>query len=91
MAIASGDVDEDYYLLKVSGNGPEVLSRSTKDDWGAKYKAGVDVFRARAPSLGHFGGAKWILSPSVSLEEAHSSFSGLKVQVLKLLIISHRR
>ena len=48
VAIASGDVDEDYYLLQVSGNGPEVLSRSTKDDWGSKYKAGIEVLR------GHF-------------------------------------
>ena len=48
MAIASGDVDEDYYLLKVSGNGPEVLSKSTRDDWGTRYKAGVEVLR------GHF-------------------------------------
>lgn len=48
VAIASGDVDEDNYLLKVSGNGPEVLSRSTKGDWGSKYKSGVEVLR------GHF-------------------------------------
>ena len=48
VATASGDVDEDYYLLKVSGNGPEVLSKSTRDDWGAKYIAGVEVLR------GHF-------------------------------------
>ena len=48
VAIASGDVDEDYYLLKVSGNGPEVLLKSTSDDWGARYKAGVEVLR------GHF-------------------------------------
>ena len=45
MAIASRDVDDDYYLLKVLGNGVEVLSEPTKDDWGAKYKAGVEVLR----------------------------------------------
>ena len=45
MAIASGDVDEDYYLLKVLGNGVEVLSEPMKDAWGAKYKAGVEILR----------------------------------------------
>ena len=39
MAIASGDVDE------VLGNGVEVLSEPTRDDWEAKYKAGVEVLR----------------------------------------------
>ena len=48
VTIASGDVHEDYYLLKVLGNGAEVLSKSTTDDWGAKYNAGVEVLR------GHF-------------------------------------
>ena len=48
VAIASGDVLEDYYLLKVLGNGAEVLSKSTRDDWGAKYNAGVEVLS------GHF-------------------------------------
>ena len=42
VAIASGDVHEDYYLLKVLGNGAEVLSKSTMDDWGAN----VEVLRA---------------------------------------------
>ena len=45
VAIASGDVDEDYYLLKVLGNGVEVLSEPMKDAWGAKYKAGVEILR----------------------------------------------
>ena len=48
VAIASGDVHEDYYLLKVLGNGAEVLSKTTKDDYGAKYNVGVQVLR------GHF-------------------------------------
>lgn len=45
VAVASGDVDEDYYLLRVLGDGVEVLSEPTKDDWGAKYRAGVEVLR----------------------------------------------
>ena len=48
VAIASGDVHEAYYLLKVLGNGDKVLSKYTGDDWGAKYNAGVEVLR------GHF-------------------------------------
>lgn len=48
VAIASGDVDEDYYLFKVSGNGAQVLSKSTKDDWGATYRAQAEVL------TGHF-------------------------------------
>lgn len=34
--------------MKVLGNGAEVLSKSTTDDWGAKYNAGVEILR------GHF-------------------------------------
>ena len=48
VAITSGDVHEDFYLLKVLGNGAEVLSKTTKDNYGAKYNVGVDVLR------GHF-------------------------------------
>ena len=32
VAIASGDPGEDNYLLKITGNGPEILERRVKDD-----------------------------------------------------------
>ena len=49
IAIASGDPEEEYYLMQVtSGNGPEVLKKMTKDDWSSSYPAGAEVFR------GHF-------------------------------------
>ena len=37
VAIASGDVTEDYYLLKVLSDGPEILENRVKDDWNAQY------------------------------------------------------
>lgn len=43
VAIASGDPGEDYYLLKVTGQGPEELETINKDDWGASYPAGTEV------------------------------------------------
>ena len=45
LAIASGGVQEDYYLLKVLGNGAEVISKTTRDNYGAKYNVGVEVLR----------------------------------------------
>ena len=47
-AIASGDLGEEYYLLKVTGNGPEILNKQTKDDWGMCFPTGAEVLR------GHF-------------------------------------
>ena len=32
VAIASGDPGEDNYLLKITGNSPEILERRVKDD-----------------------------------------------------------
>ena len=34
VAIASADRGEDYYLLQVTGDGPEILSKEETDDWG---------------------------------------------------------
>lgn len=48
VAIASGDPGEEYYLMKVTGNGLEVLDKRTTDDWSSSYPAGAEVFR------GHF-------------------------------------
>ena len=48
IAVASGDPGEEYYLLKVTGNGPEVLTERTRDDWSCTYRAGAEVI------LGYF-------------------------------------
>ena len=48
MAIASGDPGEEYYLLKITGNGPENLEKRLKDGWGMCFPAGAEVLR------GHF-------------------------------------
>ena len=48
VAIAAADRGEDYYLLKVTSNGSEVLNRPTTDGWGASYPAGANIFQ------GHF-------------------------------------
>ena len=45
IAIASGDPGEEYYLLKVTGNGLEVLAERTTDDWSCTYRSGAEVFR----------------------------------------------
>ena len=34
VAIASADTGADYYLLSVTGDGPEILLSKEKDDWG---------------------------------------------------------
>ena len=47
MAIASGAPGEEYYLLKVTGNGPEILNKRTKDDWGMCFPTGAEVLRGR--------------------------------------------
>lgn len=44
MAIASDDPGVEYHLLKVTGNGPEVLTERTTDDWSCTYRAGAEVF-----------------------------------------------
>ena len=44
MAIASDDPRVEYYLLKVTGNRPEVLTERTTDDWSCTYRAGAEVF-----------------------------------------------
>ena len=43
VAVASADRGEDYYLLKVTGDGPEVRNGPITDEWGAKYPAGAEV------------------------------------------------
>ena len=45
VAIASADRGENYYLLQVTGDGPEVISAEESDDWGASYPPGVEVIR----------------------------------------------
>ena len=35
VAIASADRGEEYYLLQVIGDGPDVLLTEERDDWGA--------------------------------------------------------
>ena len=44
IAIASGDPGVEYYLLKVTGNGPEVLTEKATNDWSCTYRAGAEVF-----------------------------------------------
>ena len=48
VAIASGDVGEDYYLLNVISDHPETLTANLTDDWNAQNRAGSSVIR------GHF-------------------------------------
>ena len=45
VAIASADRGADYYLLQVTGDGPEVLSEDETDDWGAPYPPGAEIIR----------------------------------------------
>ena len=45
VAIASADQGEDYYLLKITGDGPEILSIEETDDWGATYPPGAEIIR----------------------------------------------
>lgn len=45
IAIASADHEVDYYLLKVTSDGAEVLNRPTTDGWGAAYPAGANIFQ----------------------------------------------
>ena len=44
-SIASGDASDDYYLLKVVSEQPEILKNPVKDDWGARYLAGAKALR----------------------------------------------
>ena len=48
IVIASADVGEEYYLLKVISDQPEILTTSTSDNWNARYPAGAKIIR------GHF-------------------------------------
>ncbi|CAB4041254.1 Hypothetical predicted protein, partial [Paramuricea clavata] len=43
VAIASADRGEEYYLLQVIGDAPEVLSTQERDDWGATYPPGAEI------------------------------------------------
>ena len=52
VVIASADVGEDYYLLKVISDQPEILTTGASDDWNAHYPAGAKIIR------GHF--YKWV-------------------------------
>ena len=45
VAIASGDRGTEYYLLQVTGDGPEVLSIEETDDWGSTYPPGAEILR----------------------------------------------
>ena len=45
VAIASADRGEDYYLLQVTSDGPEVLEAEESDQWGASYPPGSEVMR----------------------------------------------
>ena len=43
VAIASADVGEDNYVLKVISDNPEMLTSRTRDDFNASYPAGATV------------------------------------------------
>ncbi|CAH3023172.1 unnamed protein product [Porites evermanni] len=43
VAIVSGDASDDYYLLKVVSEQPQILKNAVKDDWGVRYPAGAKV------------------------------------------------
>lgn len=43
MAIASGDAEREYYLLKVKSNGTEVLQNVTTDGWENTFPPGAEV------------------------------------------------
>lgn len=43
MAIASGDAEREYYLLKVKSNGTEVLQNVTTDGWENTSPPGAEV------------------------------------------------
>jgi len=45
VAIASGDVGEDYYVLNVISDHTETLTRNITDDWNAQFRAGSSVIR----------------------------------------------
>ena len=40
VAIASADKGADYYLLEITGDGPEIFSSEEKDDWGGYIPTG---------------------------------------------------
>ena len=43
VAIASADRGENYYLLQVTGDRPEVISAEESDDWGTSYPPGAKI------------------------------------------------
>lgn len=43
VTIASGDPGEEYYLLKITGNGPKHLQKRVKDDWGMSFPPGAEI------------------------------------------------
>ena len=43
VAIASGDAEREYYLLKVKSNGTEVLQNVTTDGWENTFPPGAEV------------------------------------------------
>lgn len=45
VAIASADQGEDYYLFKLSEDGPFILDSLLKDDWGSEYPSGAKVIK----------------------------------------------
>ena len=45
VAIASGDSEKDYYLLKVIADEPEILEHPLRDTWGAHFPAGARVLK----------------------------------------------
>ena len=45
VAIASEDRGTEYYLLQVTGDGPEVLSIEETNDWGSTYPPGAEILR----------------------------------------------
>ncbi|CAH3173995.1 unnamed protein product, partial [Porites evermanni] len=44
------DPGEEYYLLKMTGNGPEHLRKRVKDDWGMCFPPGAEVTTRRSLS-----------------------------------------
>ena len=45
IAIAAADRGEDYYLMKITGSGKEILKRTERDAYNCRYRVGSEVFR----------------------------------------------
>ena len=63
VAIASGDAEREYYLLKVTGDGTEVLQNVTTDAWQNTFPPGAEVVR------GFFYLAEDYAQPAYTLDE----------------------